>query len=234
MAPFQATIGLLALGALLVLLTGMVKRRRYNAAYLFTIYLAVVFVTELMMFFWPGTFYKKTFYLQKENVINALRFGVALELLYRTFRAFPSAHRLARGVVFTLLVGTLVLVLVATQGQPDAHTMVNKIQPWVINASVWLFTALAGLILWYRLPVDAFQKAILVGWVPYLLVFSAALTYVGDYGADFITVTNYVHTLAYLGLLVYWARMAWQPARVSVSVPAVAPMPPATLQRSLG
>jgi len=89
------------------------------------------------------------------------------------------------------------------------------------------------LILWYRLPVDAFQKAILVGWVPYLLVFSAALNYVGDYGKEFIAATNYVHTLAYLGLLLFWARAAWQPARVAVVRPVPATTPTA-LQRSLG
>jgi hypothetical protein len=233
MAPFQAMIGVLSLGAVLALLTGMIRTRRLDAAYTFTVYLGVVFLTDLLMTLWPATFYTKTFYLAKENVINALRFGVAIELLYRTFRAFPSAHRTARGVAFLVLTGTLLLVLLATRDQPDAYTMINKIQPRVISASVWLFTALAGLILWYRLPIDAFQKAILVGWVPYLLVFSAALNYVGDYGPEFIAVTNYVHTLAYLGLLLFWARAAWQPARVAVVRPA-APEPATALQRSLG
>jgi hypothetical protein len=212
----------------------MVFRRRWDSAYTFTVYVAVVFASELLIGMWPSTFYTKAFYLQKENVINALRFGVAIELLYRTFRAFPSAQRTARGVAFLVLTGTLLFVLLATRDQPDAFTMINKIQPRVISASVWLFTALAGLILWYRLPIDAFQKAILLGWVPYLLVFSAALNYVGDYGPEFIAITNYVHTLAYLGLLVFWARAAWQPARVAVMRPAPAPTPPAALQRSLG
>jgi len=233
MASFQQAIAFAVLGALLALLGGVLARRRWDAAYTFTAYLVVVLLTELLILGWPGTFYTKAFYLQKENLINALRFGVALELLYRTFRSFPSAHRTARGVVFTVLLGTLALVLVATQGQPDAHTLINKIQPRVISATVWLLTALAGLILWYRLPIDAFQKAILVGWVPYLLIFSAALAYVGDYGQDFLAVTNYVHTLAYLALLLFWARAAWQPARVAV----VRPQPtaaPAALQRSLG
>jgi hypothetical protein len=119
---------------------------------------------------------------------------------------------------------TLVVVIAAAGNQPDAYTLVNKVQPRVISASVWLFTALAALILWYRIPVDSFQKAILLGWVPYLLIFSAALNYVGDYGPQFRELSNYVHTLAYLGLLVFWARAAWAPAgvRVSAAKPAVA------------
>jgi hypothetical protein len=234
MASFQVAIGFLGLVTLLAVLVGLVARHRWNVAYTFTVYLAVVFVTDLLMTLWPAIFYTKAFYLAKENVINALRFGVAIELLYRTFRAFPSAQRTARGVTFLVLTGTLLFVLLATRDQPDAYTMINKIQPRVISASVWLFTALAGLILWYRLPIDAFQKAILLGWVPYLLVFSAALNYVGDYGPEFIVVTNTIHTLAYLGLLVFWARAAWQPARVSVMRPASAAPTPPTLQRSLG
>jgi hypothetical protein len=140
--------------------------------------------------------------------------------MYRTFRAFPAAHRTARAVVLVVLCLTLVAAVGATPDQADAHNLVTQVQPRVLSATVWLFTALAALILWYRLPVESFHKAILLGWVPYLLIFSAALNYVGEYGPQFITITNYVHTLAYLGLLAYWARSAWAPASVQVSSPA--------------
>jgi hypothetical protein len=202
-----------------IVLVGLAVRRRYDVAYTFTFYLSMVFATELLILVWPERFYRKAFYLDKENLINALRFGVALELMYRTFRAFPSAHRTARLVFLTLLCVTLVAVLPATAHQPDVYTLVNKVQPRVISATVWLITALAALILWYRLPVESFHKAILLGWVPYLLIFSAALNYVGDYGRDFLTLTNYVHTLAFLGLLIYWAKAAWAPVDVHVSAP---------------
>jgi hypothetical protein len=224
MGPLQTIIAVMGLISVAVVLAGLLTRHRYDVAYTFTVYLAVVFVTELLTIAWQDTFYRRSFYLQKENAINALRFGVALELMYRTFRAFPSAHRTARGVFLLLVSATLVVVLTATGDQPDAYTLVNKVQPRVISACVWLFTALAALILWYRLPVDSFLKAILLGWVPYLLIFSAALNYVGEYGPQLIPLTNYVHTVAYLGLLVFWARAAWAPAgvRVRASQPSVA------------
>jgi hypothetical protein len=225
MSALQTTIAVLGLITMSVLLAGLVKRRRYDVAYTFTLYLTVVFATELVALVWQDTFYRRSFYLHKENLINALRFVVALELMYRTFSAFPSAHRTARGVFLALVTLTLIVVITATGEQPDAYTLVNKVQPQVISACVWLFTALAALILWYRLPVDSLHKAILLGWVPYLLVFSAALNYVGENGPDLIPLTNYVHTLAYLGLLGYWARAAWAPAGVRVSAasrPAVA------------
>jgi hypothetical protein len=220
MSAYQTTIAVMVLLTIPLVLAGLAARRRYGVAYTFTLYLTVVFVTELLIVGWPDVFYRKVFYLHKENAMNALRFGVALELMYRTFRAFPSAHRAARTLFLALLAMTLVMVLAVTGDQPDANTLVNKVQPRVISATVWLLTALAGLILWYRLPVETFHKAILIGWVPYLLIFSAALNYVGDYGPRFLIASNYVHTLAFLGLLMFWARAAWAPVGVRVSTAA--------------
>jgi hypothetical protein len=222
MGPLQTTIAVFGLIALSVLMAGLVVRHRYGVAYTFTLYLIVVFVTEVVTLAWPDTFYRRSFYLQKENVINALRFAIALELMYRTFSAFPSAHRTARTLFLTLLTATLVVVVASSGEQPDAFTLLNKVQPRVISATVWLFTALAALILWYRLPVESFHKAILLGWVPFLLIFSAALNYVGEYGLQVREISNYIHTLAYLGLLGYWARAAWAPASEPVS-PAARP-----------
>jgi len=227
----QILISVSALSLLLVVFAGIVAKKRYATTVVFATYIALVFSTDLLMLAWPGTFYTTGFYALKEDVINGLRFAVALEMSYRIFRAFPTAKQTARRVLRVLLASTLVAVLFATADAVDAPALLDRVQPRVVSASVWLFTALAGLILWYRLPVDAFQKAILVGWVPYLLVFSAALTYVGshisqlpDANNRIIEITNYVHTLAYLGLLVFWARAAWAPAgvRVSAAKPAVA------------
>lgn len=232
MSALQTTIAVLGLITMSALLVGLVWRRRYDVAYTFTLYMIVVFATDLLTFAWPDTFYRRSFYLQKENVINALRFAVALELMYRTFSAFPSAHRTARAVFLMLVTATLVVVLASTGEQPDAFALLNKVQPRVISATVWLFTALAALILWYRLPVESFHKAILLGWVPYLLVFSAALNYVGEYGLEVREVSNYVHTAAYLGLLGFWAKAAWAPVGVRVTAAAAAAKPAVALQSS--
>jgi hypothetical protein len=240
MSNLQTTIAVICLIITLVLLIGLAIRHRYAVAYTFTIYLIVVFVTELLGLVWPDRFYRRAFYLQKENLINALRFGVALELMYRTFRAFPAAHRTARAVFLVFVSVTLAVVMAATTSdQPDVYTLVNKVQPQVISASVWLFTALAALILWYRLPVESFHKAILLGWVPYLLIFSAALNYVGSNGSPLseattkrlVELTNYVHTVPYLVLLAFWARAAWAPVGVRVSAAA---KPSVALQSSAG
>jgi hypothetical protein len=234
----QILISIGVLSLILVVLAGIVAKNRYATTVVFTAYLAVVLLTDFLIVAWPGTFYTTGFYALKEDVINGLRFAVALEMSYRTFRAFPSARQTARRVLRFLLAATLVVVILTTADATDAPALLDRVQPRVVSASVWLFTVLAGLILWYRLPVDAFHKAVLVGWVPYLLVFSAALNYVGSHGSQapeainrIIELSNYVHTVAYLGLLVFWARAAWAPAGVRLSA---AKPPSMALQGSAG
>jgi hypothetical protein len=66
--------------------------------------------------------------------------------------------------------------------------------------------------------VDRFHKAILTGFVPYLLVFTIGLNAIDSYGwSDSVRKTvNYVHTSAYILLLAYWARAAWAPLTAPV------------------
>ena len=87
-------------------------------------------------------------------------------------------------------------------------------------------TGIAALILWYRLPVDPMHKAILVGWVPYLLVFALGLKFLADHGWDkWLPALNYISTTAYFLLLVYWTRAAWAPAGVQARAPAPLAVP---------
>jgi hypothetical protein len=75
----------------------------------------------------------------------------------------------------------------------------------------------AAVILWYRLPVDPLHKAILIGFVPYLLVFTVAMNALSAYGWDLREYAGYAQTIAYVVLVAYWARAAWrQPAQAEL------------------
>ncbi|HXB55453.1 MAG TPA: hypothetical protein VN461_11755 [Vicinamibacteria bacterium] len=163
----------------------------------------------------------------KEVFVAALRFGVALELSFRTFRAFPGARSTARGVVLLLLAVTFATVLAVTgdgsqstaSTPPTFELTAGRIQPRLVNGTIWLFTAIAATILWYRLPVDPFHKAILIGFVPYLLFFTIGLNVLDSYGWDLRTLVNYADVGAYIALMAYWARAAWLPAHESQGGP---------------
>jgi hypothetical protein len=130
---------------------------------------------------------------------------------------------------------TLVSVVAVTPQvsaiNPDdrVNQIVGRLQPRVLNGTVWLLTGMAVLILWYRLPVDRFHKAILTGLVPYLLVFTIGLNAIESYNwsKSIQEWRNLVDTSAYLLLLGYWARAAWAP----LAVPAVARGPAPVLER---
>jgi hypothetical protein len=190
------------------------------------------------MLLWPGHFWRLWFYLGKEQVINVLRFAIALELTYRTFRAFPAARATARAVLLVVLVIVLAVVLVGTrdlepaEGGPALGPLATRVQPRVLNGTIWLLTAIAGLVLWYRLPVQPLHKAILVGLVPYLLVFSVSLNLIESWGWDVRARVNYLYTLAFLLVLGYWVHAAWRRSEASLPAPPLAT--DATLGRATG
>jgi hypothetical protein len=91
--------------------------------------------------------------------------------------------------------------------------------PRVLNGTIWLFAALAILILWYRLPVHWFQKAILLSYVPYLLVFTVAMNALGEMGWQRGAWANTAGQVAYWLLVLYWNYTAWRPEPSLVRTP---------------
>jgi hypothetical protein len=203
-------------------LIGLTVRRRVGVCWSFPAYLSVIALSDLLMLLWPEPFWRLWFFTGKEFVITVLRFAMALELTYRTFRAFPSARATARGVLLLVLLATLVIVFFGTgnleppEGAPALGPLMTRVQPRVLSGSIWLLTAVAGLILWYRLPVHPLHKAILVGLVPYLLIFSVSLNLIESQGWETAASASYLNTLAFLLVLLYWTYAAWRPDEVPV------------------
>src|SRR6185436_4225009 len=162
---------------------------------------------SLFQVVWPHRFHTPDFWQWKETGLNAARFGMALELAFRIFRAFPSAFAVLRRLVIIIVIVTAAAVIVTVQNSP-AHDMYNtfvgKIDPVLLNGTVWLFVAMAVLIMWYRLPVLLFYKAILLSYLLYLLIFTIALKKLGTLGGERGVAFQYLHQLAYLVLVAYW------------------------------
>jgi hypothetical protein len=207
------------------IVAGLVVRHRIGVCLTFVPYLIAVALADLLVLLWPGYFYKQWFWLGSQNMNNVLRFAVALELTYRTFRAFPAARGTARFVLLLVLLATLGLVVGGTQdaapvaGGPSLAPMISRVQPRILNGTIWLLTAVAALILWYRLPVHPFHKAILTGLVPYLLIFTTALNLLETQGWQIREDVNYLYTGAYCLLLIFWAWAAWRRVEAPVRAP---------------
>ena len=213
--------------AMTVALIGVFVRRRYRVWLIFAMFLGVSLLCTLLMLCWPRVFYTRDFWQGKENVLNLLRFAMALELAYRTFRAFPGARATLRWVLLFVLATTLLAVIAVSGDAGDFRSFMADLQPRVLNGSIWLFTAIAALILWYRLPVHPFHKAVLMSYVPFLLVFTVSMnawaelrawTATGWPRAWFIT---HPYQVAYLALMLHWSYAAWRRVEEPARPPAL-------------
>jgi hypothetical protein len=102
--------------------------------------------------------------------------------------------------------------------------------PRMASAAIWILTALAALVLWYRLPLAPLPRAILMGYAPYLLVFTIGMSLLFDPGSQRIRVwVGYVDPLAFFVVVNYWCRVAWHTAAESSMLPAPAGPPPAAV-----
>jgi hypothetical protein len=219
MTTVQAWIAYTGTLALAIVLAGVLVRGRYRSWCFLALFLAGTLVSSVMIMAWPGRFYTKGFWQGKETALNFLRFAMALELAYRAFRAFPGALATARWALLFVL-GVTFAAVVFSGGGTDYPSFLGEIQPRVLNGSIWLFTAIAAIILWYRLPVDHFQKSVLLSYVPFLLIFTVCMNMLGSAGSagwDRAWPVRYGNQLAFVGLMLHWARAAWrrveEPAR---------------------
>ena len=120
-----------------------------------------------------------------------------------------------------LAAGTLALaVLTPSVVLPDPC---GTGSPRVATAALWLLAATALMVVWYQVPVHDWQRAIMLGLAPYLLVFVTLLGLLQRQGWTDLEPITTTGTVAYLGLVVFWAWVAW---RADVA-PAAPPRRPA-------
>ena len=207
--------------AMLIAIVGFFRRARYRSCLLLVAYLGVALVGDVMMDVWPHRFYNRPFWFAKELIANAMLLGVAFELGLRIFRAFPGARSTARFLVVLSMIATAFSVLPVWPGDGQLTAAAIPLQTRFLNGSVWLFSALAAVILWYRLPIDGLQKALFVGLVPYLLAVTAGLNFLESattpetWASIRPSVANAM-AAAYLFLVSYWAYVIWKPASETI------------------
>jgi hypothetical protein len=83
----------------------------------------------------------------------------------------------------------------------------------VQTGAIWVMTGIALLIAWYRVPVHAMHRAILLGFASYLLIFTTLCNILRDFGVDELArPLGVIDSYAYLALMAWWAYAAWVPA----------------------
>ena len=197
-------------------LLGLAWSGRWRLWYTFPILLLVVLTHDLLVGVWPARFYRGGVWQAKEATLVLVRLAMVIELTVRVFRGFPGAMATARRLLIVIFAGTFAAVAALPTTHDGYVGFVGELMPRILNGTVWLFSALAVLILWYRLPVHWFQKAILLSYVPYLLVFTVAMNALGYLGWQRGAWLDQLNVWAYFLLLLFWTWMAWRPEPKSV------------------
>src|SRR5262245_32482540 len=211
MSGLQHVIAGVAGTLLVVVFAGLFVRRRYEECLTFALYIGAVILAEFLILLWPAHFYTWECWVLSEIVHNLLKFGIALELAVRTFRVFPGATATARRLLFLVVVVTGCATVTDPLSTPDYLIIAGDLHGRILHGTMWLFLSLTAVILWYRLPVSSFHKAILLGFVPYLLIFTLAMNLFRSFGWVINEYVGYLHSLAYVALLLYWTSAVWKP-----------------------
>jgi hypothetical protein len=209
MSSLQMVLGQAGTVMLAAALAGVIVRRRYRHFYSFAIYLVVALAVPVLIILSPGRFYRFEVYQWHQVALAVVRFSMAIEIAIRTFHAFPGALATMRVLAFLIVSATALAVLFAPVPR-DQVSFVGQLEPRVLNGTVWLFGAIAVLILWYRLPTQPFRKAVLLSYLPYLLVFALVANILGALGWERGRPFEYARQLAYLLLVSFWAWIAWR------------------------
>ena len=221
MSVTQLVVGWLSVAQSALLFGALLWRGHYRRLPLLTMYVAGSNAFDVVYGLHPT--YETWMLLQ---IVNAgLRLGVTLELTYRLFGAFPAAAATARRAMLVILVFTAVTA-VATAPLDVTYTRMHaETIPRMASATVWMLTVLAGLVLWYRLPLMPLPRAILMGLAPFLLLSTIGMSLLFGPGASLARPwVGYVIPLASFFLTNYWLRVAWRTVPESPKIP---PPPPA-------
>ena len=215
MSAIQQLILYATLALLFGLLLGLVIRGRCATCRFFTAYVAYVLVWGTLIMAWPSVFYTSSAWAIGQIAESLLLLGVGIELGYRVLKVFPGARRSAGMLLLIVSVSVAMTVLTAPAplihpGSPGSWVLLAyQVFPRLSTGVAWLLTAIGALILWYRLPLEHLEKAVLLGLIPYLLVFTIALNLGTSFGLRFGQHADYAHTTAYLGLVGYWTHVVW-------------------------
>jgi hypothetical protein len=208
MSPLNLALAHAVKIALLALLAGVVIRRRVRLCWMFPAYLTAILLGNTLGSFWPDQFLTPAFWVVKQATYDVFKTLLAVELAWRAFAVFPGAMRTARIVLFAVLASSTVALALLTP--PSSYATVWNWQPVVATAALWLLTATALLVVWYQVPVQDWQRAIMLGLAPYLLMFVTLLGMLRRHGWDLREYIGLADQVAYLGLILFWVYAAWR------------------------
>ena len=197
--------------ALLALLASIVLRGKVRQCWSFVVYLVVILIGNSLTSLRPEQFLTDSFWLVKQRAYDLMKMAIALELAWRVFAVFPGAWQRAR-VVLAAVLGLSTVAILAVQSTASYNNFFDW-QPKITTGAIWLLTATALVVVRYEIPIRDWQRAIMLGFAPYLLVFVTLMGVLKRQGWAFRVQFGTVDAIAYGALLLYWIYSACRPER---------------------
>lgn len=199
---------LLSLVLLALLCLGMIRQRKLGQSVAFSLCIAVATSYSLMVFIFPDSNTPEAF-MVKQAVYDSLLFAMALEIAYRAFAAFRGIADRVRALLAAAVALSTLAIFLATPANQQFSDL-GRYQPAVTTAGLWCLTFVALLIVWYQIPVPPFTRAIMLGYVPYLVVFVFCMDMLARRGWSFVHSVNTLNAAAYDAAAGYLAYAAWR------------------------
>ncbi len=199
---------LLALGLLALLLVALFRGGKARQCFLFSTYVSSVVLFNVLILLFPQH-YSPEAYMVKQGIYDSLLFGMSLELSIRTFAAFTGIARMVRVLLASAVALSTATLIFVTPGNSDYESLL-RFQPGITTAGIWCLAFVGLLIVWYQIPVPAFTRSIILGYVPYLMVFTVYVDLITRLGWGAIDNLNVLNAFAYDAVAGYWVYAAWR------------------------
>lgn len=218
-SPWEKAIVASEIGLATAILIGLFLRGHWRSCYSFPLYLASFVLLEGAILGWPGRFFCLDFWLAKEALEGLLKLAVAFEIAGRLFQRLPTA-RMTFAVASLAALAVIALAVAPSVGA-DIDMVASIGLPRLLYGTALIFVGLLTVCLWYYVPLYPIHKAVLLGFVPYLVAFTVVLQALQTFGWDVRESANRMNTIAFISLLAFWARAAWRPFAPSDISPTV-------------
>ena len=210
-SALQLAVGLAVKIGLAVVLVGVLRRGLHRRCWSLLVYLLAVLIYSCIeltgvLFYhvkgleWPQWLWSWEFWNFQQTAADVAMLAIAVELGVRVVAAFPGTWRLTRALLGAALLTTTAVV---TLGGAPQH-------PLLATGAIWLFAAVSLVVVLFNLPLHAWYRAILAGFVPYLFVFSTLTSIFTRRGYDLAKTLGSVDQVAYLALAAWLAYAAWR------------------------
>lgn len=196
-----------------LLLVRSIQGKLYSKYPAFYFYLSTVLALELLRFLVftlrPGSY--AFFYWYTQYFAATIGYAVVLEIYSQTFKKYPGAARVARGLLFGILIAVIWRIMAHALSDPSwypTETMA-ALERDMRTVQALLLTVIIALLAYYAIPTGRNFQGIITGYGGYVYVSVISLAFGSQTEYSQRSLWRQIQPLAYLTVLLVWCFTLW-------------------------